>query len=244
VTLELGGKSPNIVFADCKDKGAEFLKERIEYSVEEVMSNTGQSCDAPTRLIVERSIYDEVLALAKARAEALVVGDPTDEKTEIGPLFDEIQYHRVQAMIKAGIDEDKVTLLCGGLGKPQGLETGWFCKPTIFADVDNAKHRVAREEIFGPVLAIIPFETGNEEEALRIANDTPYGLASFVQTGSRERAERVAKRLRAGYVRFNGDAPNYGTPFGGYKASGIGREGGLPGLEDYQETKSLHFGGL
>ena len=230
VTLELGGKSPNIVFSDCN------LEDQIAYSVKECMSNTGQSCDAPTRLLVEQTCYDSVLQIAKSVAEDLKVGDPRDKNTEIGPLFDKIQFERVQAMIEVGINEG-CRVLTGGLGKPDGLNTGWFVKPTIFCDANN-NMRVAREEIFGPVLVIIPFQ--NETEAIEIANDTPYGLASFLQTGDSERAKRVAKKLKAGSVHLNGAAIEYGTPFGGFKQSGNGREGGLMGLEDYLETKSLH----
>ena len=230
VTLELGGKSPNLVFADCD------LEERVTASVDECMYNTGQSCDAPTRLLVERSCYDKVVSIAKQAAEATEVGDPTKEGSHIGPLFDRIQFERVQNMISIGIEEG-ATLLCGGLGKPEGISTGWFVRPTIFVDVTN-KMRIAREEIFGPVLVIIPFE--NEVEAILIANDTPYGLAAYLQTGNQERAERVAGRLRAGAVHVNGGGFNYGSPFGGYKQSGNGREGGLMGLEDYLETKTLH----
>ena len=230
VTLELGGKSPNLVFADCD------LEERVTASVDECMYNTGQSCDAPTRLLVERSCYDKVVSIAKQAAEATEVGDPTKEGSHIGPLFDHIQFERVQNMISIGIEEG-ATLLCGGLGKPEGISTGWFVRPTIFMDVSN-KMRIAREEIFGPVLVIIPFE--NEAEAIIIANDTPYGLAAYLQTGNQERAERVAGRLRAGAVHINGGGFNYGSPFGGYKQSGNGREGGLMGLEDYLETKTLH----
>jgi aldehyde dehydrogenase (NAD+) len=230
VTLELGGKSPNIVFADCE------LEERVTYSVKECMSNTGQSCDAPTRLLVEQSCYDSVLEIAKSVAENLIVGDPNDESTEIGPLFDKIQFDRVQTMIQLGITEG-CRLLTGGLGKPNSLDVGWFVKPTIFCDANN-EMRVAREEIFGPVLVVIPFQS--ESEAIEIANDTPYGLASFIQTGDSQRAKRIAKKLRAGSVHLNGAAVEYGTPFGGYKQSGNGREGGLMGIEDYLETKSLH----
>jgi aldehyde dehydrogenase (NAD+) len=230
VTLELGGKSPNLVFADCD------LEERVKVSVAECMLNTGQSCDAPTRLLVERSCYDEVLEIARTAAENTAVGDPAEEGEHLGPLFDQIQYDRVQTMINVGIDEG-ARLLAGGPGKPEGFEDGWYVKPTIFADVENHM-RVAREEIFGPVLAITPFDS--EDEAIAIANDTPYGLAAYVQTGDSARAERVASRLRAGAVHINGAAVEYGTPFGGYKQSGNGREGGLMGLEDYLETKSLH----
>ena len=230
VTLELGGKSPNLVFADCD------LEEKVTASVQECMFNTGQSCDAPTRLLVERSCYDEVLEIAKRAADATAVGDPAQEGDHIGPLFDKIQYDRVQKMIKVGIDEG-ARLLTGGLGKPAGHETGWFVKPTVFADVSNDM-RIAQEEIFGPVLAVIPFE--DEAEAISIANDTPYGLAAYVQTGDSDRAERISSRLRVGAVHINGGAFNYGSPFGGYKQSGNGREGGIMGLEDYLETKTLH----
>ena len=230
VTLELGGKSPNLVFADCD------LEERVTASVDECMFNTGQSCDAPTRLLVERSCYEEVLKIAKHAADAIAVGDPAQTGDHIGPLFDRIQYERVQAMILKGLDEG-ATLLAGGLSKPEGFETGWYVKPTIFADVSNDM-AVAQEEIFGPVLVIIPFE--NEDDAIAIANDTPYGLAAYLQTGNPARAERVSSRLRAGAIHVNGGGFNYGSPFGGYKQSGNGREGGLMGLEDYLETKTLH----
>lgn len=230
VTLELGGKSPNLVFADCD------LETQVRASVAECMYNTGQSCDAPTRLLVERSCYDHVVDLAQAAGTATAVGNPAEEGDHIGPLFDRIQYDRVQAMIKVGIDEG-ARLIAGGLGKPEGLETGMFVKPTIFADVSNDM-RIAQQEIFGPVLVIIPFE--DEADAIRIANDTPYGLAAYLQTGDAARAERVSARLRAGAVHINGGGFNYGSPFGGYKQSGNGREGGDLGLEDYLETKTLH----
>ena len=232
VTLELGGKSPNLVFADSD------LEERVTASVKECFFNTGQSCDAPTRLLVERSCYDEVLEIAQRAAEGQAVGDPTQEGDHVGPLFDKIQYDRVQSLINVGIDEG-ARLLAGGPGKPDGFDTGWFVKPTVFADVTNDM-RIAREEIFGPVLVIIPFD--DEAEAIAIANDTPYGLAAFLQTGDPERAERVAAQLRAGSVHINGGGFGYGSPFGGYKQSGNGREGGIMGLEDYQEVKTLHFG--
>ena len=232
VTLELGGKSPNLVFADSD------LEERVTASVQECFFNTGQSCDAPTRLLVERSCYDEVLEIAQRAAEAQAVGDPTQEGDHVGPLFDKIQYDRVQTLINVGIEEG-ARLLAGGPGKPDGFDTGWFVKPTVFADVTN-NMRIAREEIFGPVLVIIPFD--DEVEAIAIANDTPYGLAAFLQTGDPERAERVAAQLRAGAVHINGGGFEFGSPFGGYKQSGNGREGGIMGLEDYQEVKTLHFG--
>jgi len=219
------------VFADAN------LEKRIAESVEGCFYNTGQSCNAPTRLLVERSCYDQVLELAKTAAEAQQVGDPTKEGDHIGPLFDKIQYDRVQAMIQLGIDEG-ARLLVGGLGRPEGLsdgmKNGWFVKPTIFCDVDH-NMRISREEIFGPVLVITPFDT--EEEAITMANDTDYGLAAYVQSGDEKRVARVARRLRAGTIQINGRGPDYGSPFGGYKQSGNGREGGLFGLEDYLEIK-------
>lgn len=230
VTLELGGKSPNLVFADCD------LEERVAASVAKTMFNTGQSCDAATRLLVERNCYDQVLEIAKRTAAAVEVGNPAEEGDHIGPLFDKVQFDRVQEMIKIGIQEG-ATLLVGGLGKPEDHPTGWFAKPTIFADVSNDM-RIAREEIFGPVLVIIPFE--DEAEAIEIANDTPYGLAAYIQTGDMDRAKRVSRQLQAGAIHLNGAGMAYGSPFGGYKQSGNGREGGPMGLEDYLETKTLH----
>jgi len=230
VTLELGGKSPNLVFADCD------LEERVAASVRECMLNTGQSCDAPTRLLVERSCYAEALQIAKKTADTIMVGDPESEGEHIGPLFDKIQYDRVQAMIEVGIAEG-ANLLVGGPGKPKGVTKGWFARPTIFADVSNDM-RIAQEEIFGPVLVVIPFE--NEAAAIEIANDTPYGLAAYIQTGDPIRAQRIASRLRAGAIHINGGGFNYGSPFGGYKQSGNGREGGIMGLKDYLEVKTLH----
>lgn len=230
VTLELGGKSANLVFADSD------LEERVQNAVAECMANTGQSCDAPTRLLVERSCYDQVVEIARQATIATRVGDPAEEGDHIGPLFDRIQFDRVQNLIGVGIDEG-AQLLVGGLGKPEGFECGWYVKPTLFTDVNN-QMRIAREEVFGPVLVIIPFDT--EEDAIAIANDSPYGLAAYLQTGDPSRARRVARQLRAGAVHINGGAYEYGSPFGGYKQSGNGREGGLMGLEDYLETKILH----
>ena len=231
VALELGGKSPNIVFADCN------LEERISGAIEECYINTGQSCDAPTRLLVERSCYQQVLEIAKRLGEAVKVDDPAIEGNHLGPLVSDIQYGRVQAMIEKGIKEG-ATLLVGGLGRPQGFEKGYWVRPTIFVDANN-KMAIAQEEIFGPVLTIIPFDS--EEEAIEIANDTPYGLAGYVQSGDLKRAERVAKKLRVGMVHINGGGFNYGSPFGGYKQSGNGREGGILGIEDFQEVKTLHY---
>ena len=229
VALELGGKSPNLVFAD----NGEDLERRVKSSVRHCFNNTGQSCNAPTRMLVESSCYDAVVDIAAQAAETHQVGDPSTPGRHIGPLFDEIQYDRVQSMIQVGLDEG-ARLIAGGPGKPEGLEEGWYARPTIFADVNNDM-RIAREEIFGPVLAIIPFET--EEEAIEIANDTDYGLAAYLQTGDPDRAERVCRALRAGTVTINGQGTNYGSPFGGYKQSGNGREGGVFGLEDFLELK-------
>ena len=230
VWLEAGGKSPNIVFADAD------LEDRVTGSVLECFNNSGQSCDAPTRMLVERSVYDQVVEIAKRVGREARVGDPTKEGSHIGPLVSHVQFGRVQALIEAGIAEG-ARLLVGGAGKPEGFETGYFVKPTIFADVNNDM-RIAREEVFGPVLAIIPFDT--EEEAIAVANDTNYGLAAYVQTGDPKRAERVAARLRAGMVHINGGPHRYGSPFGGYKQSGNGREGGIFGLEDFLEVKTVH----
>ena len=230
VTLELGGKSPNILFEDAD------LEDRVTGSVLECFNNSGQSCDAPTRLLVQNSVYAKALEIAKAVGEAATVGDPTQEGSHIGPLVSHIQYGRVQALIEAGIAEG-ARLLVGGAGKPKGFETGYYTKPTIFADVNNTM-RIAREEVFGPVLAIIPFET--EDDAIAIANDTTYGLAAYVQTSDPERAERVASRLKAGMIHINGGPHRYGSPFGGFKQSGNGREGGKFGLEDFLEAKTIH----
>lgn len=230
VTLELGGKSPNIVFDDVD------IEDRISWSVNAVFNNSGQTCDAPTRMLVQRSIYDEALKVAKRVGEEASVGDPTRQGDHIGPLVSHIQFDRVQSLIQAGIDEG-ATVLVGGVGKPDGINEGYFVKPTIFADVNN-NMRIAREEIFGPAISIIPFDT--EEEAIRIANDTPYGLAAYIQTPDPEKANRVARKLRAGMVLLNGSFPRAGSPFGGYKQSGNGREGGLFGLEDFMEVKMIH----
>ncbi|MBD9375084.1 aldehyde dehydrogenase family protein [Rhizobium sp. ARZ01] len=230
VTLELGGKSPNIVFEDAN------LEERVAESVADCFNNSGQSCNAPTRMLVQRSVYDKAVAIAQEAGKAVKVGNPENEGGHIGPLVSHIQFGRVQALIEAGVAEG-ARVLVGGPGKPEGFETGYFVKPTIFADVNN-NMRIAREEVFGPVLAIIPFDT--EEEAIAIANDTNYGLAAYIQTGSADRAERVASRLRAGMVHINGGSHKYGSPFGGYKQSGNGREGGIFGLEDFLEIKTVH----
>ena len=186
--------------------------------------------------LVERSYYNEALKIVKTAAKAVEVGDPKKEVDHLRPLFDEIQFDRVQNMISVGIDEG-ANLLVGGLGNPEGYEQGWFVKPTIFADVSNDQ-RIAQEEIFGPVLVVILFE--DEADAVRIANDTPYGLAAYLQTGNSERAGRVAKQLRAVAVHINGGAVNYGTLFGGYLQIGNGREGEIIWIENYLEIRTLH----
>jgi aldehyde dehydrogenase (NAD+) len=229
VTLELGGKSPNIIFADSD------VEDAVARGVLGCFYNTGQSCDAPSRMLVERSIYEKALEVAKSTGESQQVGDPGEEGAHIGPLVSALQFDRVQTLIDAGI-EDGATLLVGGPGKPDGMEKGYFVRPTVFSDVNNDM-RIAREEIFGPVVAIMSFE--DEEEAIRIANDTPYGLAAYIETNDADKAERVAARLRAGQVHINGTECGYGSPFGGYKMSGIGREGGLFGLEDFVEVKAI-----
>ncbi|WP_022706271.1 aldehyde dehydrogenase family protein [Paracoccus zeaxanthinifaciens] len=231
VTLELGGKSPNLVFADCD------LETRVREGVQTCFYNTGQSCDAPTRMLVERGVYDRAVEIARQAAEEQQVGDPLEQGDHIGPLFDGLQYDRVQAMIQKGIDEG-ARLLAGGPGRPEGLpealREGWFVRPTIFADV-TPDMAIWSQEIFGPVLVMTPFN--DEDQGIAMANDTEYGLAAYLQTGDEARATRVARRLRAGGIHINGADADYGSPFGGFKHSGIGREGGRFGLEDYLELK-------
>lgn len=227
VTLELGGKSPNIVFASADIDAA------VKKGVRHCFQNTGQSCNAPTRMLVEKSVYDQAVAIAKATGEAQEVGDPKKEGSHIGPLVSKTHWQKVQGLIEQGMTEG-AQLLCGGPGLPEGITRGYFVRPTIFADASNTM-RIAREEIFGPVLVMIPF--ADEEEAVRIANDTPYGLAAYIQTGDPAQASRVAKRLRVGMVHINGSGLNWGSPFGGYKMSGLGREGGHFGIEEFLEIK-------
>jgi len=229
VSLELGGKSPNIVFADAD------LPKQVAAGAAHCFNNTGQSCNAPTRMLAERSVYDEVVKIAAATAEATKVGDPAQEGPHIGPLVSETQFNKVQGLIEKAIAEG-ARLVAGGPGRPEGFNRGYFVRPTVFADVTNDM-TIAREEVFGPVLSIIPFE--GEDEAIRIANDTSYGLSSYVQTGDPERAKRVARQLRSGMVQLNGSGRASGSPFGGYKQSGNGREGGKWGLEDFLEVKAV-----
>jgi aldehyde dehydrogenase (NAD+) len=229
VTQELGGKSANIILDDADFESA------VNDGVQECFRNTGQSCNAPTRMLVPRSRMAEAAATAKQTAEAAKLGDPFADGTSIGPLSSKAQFERVQRMIDKGVEEG-AKLVAGGSGRPDGLTKGYFVKPTVFADVRNDMS-IAREEIFGPVLCIIPYE--NEEDAIRIANDTPYGLAGFVTSGSRERAGRVAKRIRSGNVHINGARVDFGGCFGGYKQSGNGREWGEAGLDEFLELKAI-----
>jgi aldehyde dehydrogenase (NAD+) len=228
VALELGGKGANIVFADADEKA-------VKRGVLQCMNNSGQSCNAPTRMLVERSIYDEAVKTAKAAAEATTVDLSEKEGRHIGPVVSEVQFNKIQDLIAKGIDEG-ATLLAGGTGRPDGLGKGYFVRPTVFADVNN-EMTIANDEIFGPVLAMIPFDT--EEEAIKIANDTVYGLTNYVQTTDNAKANRVARRLRSGMVEMNGNPRGPGAPFGGYKQSGNGREGGVWGVEDFLEVKSV-----
>ncbi|MBK3745572.1 aldehyde dehydrogenase family protein [Paraburkholderia aspalathi] len=229
VSLELGGKSPNIIFADSDIEGA------VNRGIAECFNNTGQSCNAPTRLLAEKSVYDRVVEFAAIAAHKTQVGDPAFKGDHIGPLSSALHYEKVQRLIGKGIEEG-ARLVAGGLGRPEGFVEGNFVRPTVFADVSNDM-AIAREEVFGPVLVIIPFET--EQEAITIANDTPYGLAAYIQTSCAERAKRVARKLRAGMVHINGSSLGAGSPFGGYKQSGNGREGGKWGLEDFTEVKII-----
>ncbi len=228
VTLELGGKSPNLLLDD-----ADFGR-AVTVGVHSGFSNAGQSCNAPTRMLVPEARLEQVIELARQAAARVLPGDPALESTRLGPVVSEAQYERVQALIQAGIDED-ATLVCGGSGKPAGLEAGSYVRPTIFAHVHNTM-RIAREEIFGPVLCILTYR--DEDEAVAIANDSDYGLSGQVW-GEFEHARRVARRLRTGMVHINGAGMDFNAPFGGYRQSGNGREWGLEGFEEYLETKAL-----
>ena len=228
VSLELGGKGANIIFKDA-DPGA------IERGALRCFRNSGQSCNAPTRMLVEKSMYNEAIERLKKYTESFEVGDPKKEGEHIGPVISETQYNKIQTLIKKGIDEG-AKLVAGGPGKPEGFDKGYYVKPTVFADVNNNMD-VARTEIFGPVLSVMPFET--EEEAIEIANDTPYGLTNYIQTQDPEKVKRVARKLRSGMVDVNGAGIAVDAPFGGFKHSGIGREAGAHGLEEFLEVKSV-----
>ena len=200
-----------------------------------MMMNTGQSCNAPSRMLVPAARYDEAVKIAKAVAEKVVVGDPRSDKTTMGPLANKGQFEKVNRLIARGIEEG-ATVVTGGTGRPDGLKKGYYARPTIFANV-KSEMTIAREEIFGPVLVMIPYET--EDEAVRIANDTAYGLSGYVFAGTVEHARRVAPRLRTGMVHLNGAGVDFAAPFGGYRQSGNGREWGAKGLDEFLETKAV-----
>ena len=228
VSLELGGKGANIIFNDADN-------EAVERGALRCFRNSGQSCNAPTRMLIEKSMYDDALKKLKKYADEFKVDDPNKEGDHIGPVISETQFKKIQDLIKKGIDEG-AQLIAGGLGKPKGLDKGYYVKPTIFAGVKN-NMEIARTEIFGPVLSVMPFET--EEEAISIANDTPYGLTNYIQTQDTEKVKRVARKLRSGMVDVNGAGIAVDAPFGGYKHSGIGREAGEEGLIEFLEVKSV-----
>jgi aldehyde dehydrogenase (NAD+) len=229
VAQELGGKSPNIVLPDAD------LAKAVSGGVISMFTNSGQSCNAPSRMLVPRNKHDEAAAIAKATAEKVKVGDPFAEGTQLGPVVSEVQYNKIQGLIQKGIAEG-ATLVCGGPGRPEGLNRGYYVRPTVFANVTNDM-TIAREEIFGPVLCILPYD--NEEDALRIANDTAYGLSSYVQSGDIAHAQRVAAQIRAGNVHINGAGVDLNAPFGGYKQSGTGREWGEFGFHEFLEVKAI-----
>ena len=229
VSLELGGKGANIIFSDCD------VEKAVKRGAAHCFNNTGQSCNAPTRMLVQMDVYEKAIQVAQETAENTEVNEPNLSGNHIGPLVSEVQYNKVQDLIDAGIKEG-AKLIAGGLGRPEGFNRGYFVRPTVFADVNNDM-RIAREEVFGPVLSIIPFET--EAEAISISNDTSYGLTDYVQSGDSERTQRVARQLRAGMVQVNGAPRASGSPFGGYKQSGNGREGGIEGFEEFLETKAV-----
>jgi len=228
VSLELGGKGANIIFADADENA-------VKRGVRKCFNNTGQSCNAPTRMMVEASIYDQAVEIARETAEKTLVGNAHETGRHIGPLVSGIQYDRVQALIQKGIDEG-ARLVAGGTGRPEGFNRGFYVRPTVFADVTNDM-TIAREEIFGPVLSIMKFET--EDEAIEIANDTPYGLTNYLQTSDGARRNRMARKLRSGMVEMNYQSRGAGSPFGGVKSSGRAREGGVWGIEEYLEVKSV-----
>ena len=228
VSLELGGKGANLIFADADEKA-------VRRGVMACMNNTGQSCNAPTRMLVQREVYDRTVEEAAEVARAVTVGPPSEPGRHIGPVVNAAQFEKVQDLIQTGIDEG-ARLVAGGTGRPEGFNKGYYVRPTVFADVSNDM-TIAQEEIFGPVLSIIPFES--EADGIAIANDTPYGLTNYVQTQDGVRANRLARALRSGMVEMNGTSRGAGAPFGGMKQSGHGREGGKWGIEDFLEVKAV-----
>ncbi len=229
VAQELGGKSANIVFADSD------LESAVTRGVLHCYGNTGQSCNAPTRMLIEQSVYDEAVAIAARVAKAAQLGDPMKKGPHYGPVVSKAHYDKIQGLIQVGIDEG-AQLVAGGTGRADGFDRGYYVKPTVFAGVHN-KMRIAQEEVFGPVLVLIPFK--DEADAIAIANDSPYGLYAYVQTSDMDRARRVARLMRAGGVSINGTSQDYMAPFGGYKQSGNGREYGEFGVRDFLEIKSI-----
>ena len=230
VAQELGGKSANILLDD------DSFEKAVTSGAAEMFENTGQSCDAPSRMLVPRERMREAASIAAKVAAETKVGKPRDEGTEMGPLVSELQWNKVQDLIQQGIDEG-ATLAAGGTGKPEGLDKGYFVKPTVFADVSNDM-TIAREEIFGPVLSIIAYD--DEDDAIRIANDTPYGLSGYVSSSDLDSARRIASRMRTGMVHINGAWLDSAAPFGGYKQSGNGREWGAHGIDEFLEVKSVY----
>ncbi|HEY5807592.1 MAG TPA: aldehyde dehydrogenase family protein [Povalibacter sp.] len=229
VSQELGGKSANIILEDAD------LNAAVKSGVLSMMANTGQSCNAPSRMLVPARLYDEAVKIAKVVAEKPVVGDPKADGVTMGPVANKTQFEKIQRLLEAGVAEG-ATVVTGGPGRPAGLDKGYFIKPTVFANVNNSM-TIAREEIFGPVLVMIPYQT--EEEAIRIANDTVYGLSGYVYSGNIEHARRVGARLRAGMIHLNGASTDVNAPFGGYKQSGNGREWGREGLKEFLEVKAM-----
>jgi len=229
VAQELGGKSALLILDDAD------LQAAVAGGVAQCMANSGQTCVAPTRMLVPRARYEEAVAIAAAAANAVTVGDPADPATRMGPISNRMQYEKVQRMIEIGIEEG-ARVVAGGPGRPAGLPRGFFARPTVFADVHNGM-TIARAEVFGPVLTMIPYD--DEEDAIRIANDSVYGLAGYIASSNPERARQVAARLRVGSVRINGAMLDITVPFGGYKMSGNGREYGAQGLDEFLECKSV-----
>jgi len=229
VAQELGGKSPNIILPSAP------LKEAVSGGARAMFENSGQSCNAPSRMLVHESQYEAAVEIAAAVANETLPGDPQDPATHIGPVVSANQFRRIQGLIEKGIGEGAV-VAAGGPGKPGGLDTGYYVRPTVFRDVDNSM-TIAREEIFGPVLCLIPYRT--VEQAISIANDTDYGLSSYVWAGEKDQALEVAQRLRAGMVHLNGAPNDSSAPFGGYRQSGNGREWGQHGIADFMEVKAV-----